>query len=100
MKPHGAVAAIKSGKHWFAPCLLLIVALVSLATLVPKIAAAQTKAIDPALEWAKTAQRAEQALQSGEASSDAFEVLRSELATQRADADAIVDGAGLSIRLL
>lgn len=100
MKPHGAVAAIKWGKHWLAPCLLLLVALVSLATLVPKTAAAQTKAIDPALEWAKTAQRAEQALQSGEASSDAFEVLRSELATQRADADAIVDGAGLSIRLL
>ncbi|MGE6739179.1 DUF3772 domain-containing protein [Allorhizobium pseudoryzae] len=56
--------------------------------------------LDATAGWSDTARRAEEALQSGLASSEAFEVLRSELAQQRADADAAAEAGGLAIRLL
>lgn len=83
-----------------ANCLLLLWFVVAIGLLPFSAAHGQTPNVDPAVQWSETALRAEQALQAGQASSEAFEVLRAELATQRAQADAIVDGAGLSIRLL
>ena len=50
--------------------------------------------------WEDTARRAEDALQSGQASSDAFEVLRVELADQRAQAEAMADAGRITIRSL
>lgn len=98
--------AIKSTAHAagerkrFTARLLLLVALTVLQSLFLMPAHSQSPSVDPAIRWSETAVRAEQALQEGQASSEAFEVLRAELATQRAEADAVVDGAGLSIRLL
>lgn len=82
--------------HWIGllPLILCVLA-------IPMTVLAQkADRLDAASAWSETARRAEEALQSGRASSEAFEVLRGELAQQRAEADAAAEAGGLAIRLL
>ncbi|MBO3759768.1 DUF3772 domain-containing protein [Ciceribacter sp. L1K22] len=50
--------------------------------------------------WEQTAQRAEEALQSGMASTQAFEILRAELAGQRSEAEALANSGSISVRTI
>lgn len=96
----GKAAYTRRWKWGLATSLLLFFAFVVFASLTLSSAQAQSEGPDPVKQWDETALRAEQALHAGQASSDAFEVLRTELATQRAQAETVVDSGALSIRLL
>lgn len=80
---------------WAALVALLLLLLTPLPLLAQQGLAAETVS-----EWDQTASRAEEALKSGLASSDAFEILRAELAQQRAAAEAIVNAGHVETRAL
>ena len=77
-----------------------LVALLLLLLTPPPLLAQQGLAAETVSEWDQTASRAEEALKSGLASSDAFEILRAELAQQRAAAEAIVNAGHVETRAL
>lgn len=87
-------ASSRPVRHLFRAIALLLLVLVGGAQ------AQKADRLDPTSAWAETARRAEEALQARLASSEAFEILRAELAQQRTEADAAVAAGGLTIRLL
>lgn len=80
----------------------LACALFALLALAPHVSLAQSSGDLAAglVEWSQTAERAEQALQSGLASSAAFETLRDELAGQRAAAEKAINSGSILVRSL
>lgn len=77
-----------------------LVALLLLFVMPLPVMAQPVLAPETVSEWDQTASRAEEALKSGLASSDAFEILRVELAHQRAAAEAIVNAGHVETRAL